>query len=656
MPSIAEVREKFPMYGEISDRDLADRVREKFYSDIPQPEFYKQLGLTEMAKPDPKTAGEIKNYDPTLRDTVSRYLMGDERPSPERARLVEGLTGSRGMGKTGTGILDMSPAGPIFAGQETQRSMQEGDYVDAGLSALGMMPAAGAPTQQISRFALGRGLSPTARAAQKVAGAAQADVAAATGREASSVGPAELAHGATRALGGVSPSQDVRLLDMYGEGTRREARTAANKSPQAGGALRDVVEPRFEGQADRTIEYLRATYQNPQQAFQTIEMLKDAAKSQKSAAYKAAYEKGAKNGVPAGVNSPGLDQLMSSEFMQGVEKEAAKRWETMRVAGNAPGPVMGHNSKPTLAYYDQVKRVLDDKIASARETPEFERNLTAIKQRLVGYLDQAVPEFAAARGVAAKTFRASDAAEAGEWVAQGKFTNAEVADVTKQMKPDEAQIFRGAFLAEKIKEISFSPDRKNLVLRLMQSPGERGQIEAVLGPKGAKDFLAFLQVEEVMDMARTAIGGNSTTVRQAYDAARDSIRELTLPAVTSASMVAATGDIKTAIVGALMYGARRAQQVIDEKTAVKVAEMLLSKDPSVYAKGLREVTTSVPMQRSLQDYISSVPAAAYAGGQAASGLGRDQSDPQHVTTPEEAAKLPPGTWVQTPDGQVRQRK
>lgn len=65
-------------------------------------------------------------YSPTWRDQLASWLMGDQRPSPERSRLVEGLTGSTGLsGGSGFGVADIVPGGQVLAAQEAGR---KGDY------------------------------------------------------------------------------------------------------------------------------------------------------------------------------------------------------------------------------------------------------------------------------------------------------------------------------------------------------------------------------------------------------------------------------------------------------------------------------------------------------------------------------------------------
>lgn len=50
--TIAEIRQKYPQYSDLSDRALADALHAKYYGDLPADQFYKKIGLTDgMAKP-----------------------------------------------------------------------------------------------------------------------------------------------------------------------------------------------------------------------------------------------------------------------------------------------------------------------------------------------------------------------------------------------------------------------------------------------------------------------------------------------------------------------------------------------------------------------------------------------------------------------------
>jgi hypothetical protein len=46
MPSLNEIRQKYPQYNDMNDQEFADKFHDKFYSDIPKDEFYKKIGLS----------------------------------------------------------------------------------------------------------------------------------------------------------------------------------------------------------------------------------------------------------------------------------------------------------------------------------------------------------------------------------------------------------------------------------------------------------------------------------------------------------------------------------------------------------------------------------------------------------------------------------
>jgi hypothetical protein len=100
---------------------------------------------------------EIRPYNPTWRDQIAGLLAGD-RPSPERRAFVEGLLGSSGLGSTGVGLVDLTPAGIPLAAQEARNAAMSGDWLGAGLGAMAVLPAA--------RVA-GQGVRSAARAADE---------------------------------------------------------------------------------------------------------------------------------------------------------------------------------------------------------------------------------------------------------------------------------------------------------------------------------------------------------------------------------------------------------------------------------------------------------------------------------------------------------
>jgi hypothetical protein len=82
---------------------------------------------------DPNRA-ELRAYQPTLRDRIASFFVGDERASPEKARLVEGLFGSRGLGNTGMGLVDLTPAGAPLWTQEFKQAQSPTEAIAAALN------------------------------------------------------------------------------------------------------------------------------------------------------------------------------------------------------------------------------------------------------------------------------------------------------------------------------------------------------------------------------------------------------------------------------------------------------------------------------------------------------------------------------------------
>ena len=41
MPTLAEIRQKVSQYNDMSDQEFVDKFHQKFYSDMPKEDFYK---------------------------------------------------------------------------------------------------------------------------------------------------------------------------------------------------------------------------------------------------------------------------------------------------------------------------------------------------------------------------------------------------------------------------------------------------------------------------------------------------------------------------------------------------------------------------------------------------------------------------------------
>jgi hypothetical protein len=74
MPTLAEVRAKYPQYNDMSDGALADALHRKFYSDMPRADFDRALGVT--AAPEPgmldTVRGAVNTGGQVVRGAVDR--------------------------------------------------------------------------------------------------------------------------------------------------------------------------------------------------------------------------------------------------------------------------------------------------------------------------------------------------------------------------------------------------------------------------------------------------------------------------------------------------------------------------------------------------------------------------------------------------------
>ena len=68
MPTITEVRQKYPQYDDLSDDQLAGALHKKFYSDMPADEFRTKIGMT----PPPELAAPVPAAEPASIADVSK--------------------------------------------------------------------------------------------------------------------------------------------------------------------------------------------------------------------------------------------------------------------------------------------------------------------------------------------------------------------------------------------------------------------------------------------------------------------------------------------------------------------------------------------------------------------------------------------------------
>ncbi len=84
MPSIAEIRQKYPQYSDMSDAALAGALHRKFYSDMPRQEFDMKIGLPQVEQRRPGTPEVDNDFM-----TISSQGLPQEKPAVPIAQRVD---------------------------------------------------------------------------------------------------------------------------------------------------------------------------------------------------------------------------------------------------------------------------------------------------------------------------------------------------------------------------------------------------------------------------------------------------------------------------------------------------------------------------------------------------------------------------------------
>src|SRR5262245_4114922 len=107
---------------------------------------------------------ELRAYEPSWRDKLaglmSRYITGDNRVGYQRAQKL-------------AGIADVLPGtGTALAVDDTARALGEGNYGEAAVNALGLIPEAGPALKAMAFMPMKKGAGFLRRGADEVAGEA----------------------------------------------------------------------------------------------------------------------------------------------------------------------------------------------------------------------------------------------------------------------------------------------------------------------------------------------------------------------------------------------------------------------------------------------------------------------------------------------------
>jgi hypothetical protein len=465
----------------------------------------------------------------------------------------------------------------------------------------GLAPAAG----RLANAVVGQPVSNLLRGIRNPTEEAERRVATALDRDIRNSGPGMPAQEFVDAQRGGQP---VNMMDMGGETTRALARSAANTSPEGRATLNRAIDERFASQSPRLAEWLQTTFHYPNASAQQ-DALDKIARTVNRPNYAKAYSEGSNLRF-----DENLEQISQAPVVQEAIRKAmvSAKNDAAKLGFTPPkNPFQfdetgrlklktdenGNRMEPNLQFWDIVKRNLDK-----TGTPEARDWSRVLREQL----DDKVPSYATARAGAAKFFGASDAIEAGQNFvgASKKFGIPEVRKQLAKMSADERQLFQDGYVSRLVETIENTGDRRTVLNKISSSPAAREEMNVALGPQRAGEVEARLRVEGIMDLARSAVQGNSTTARQ--------LVELGLAGGVG-GYESYQGDPQALVKAALVYGAARGHRVIDENVAKHVAKLLTSSDVRQLQKGIALISRNKQMMGAIRNADAALGAIAARG-------------------------------------------
>lgn len=467
--------------------------------------------------------------------------------------------------------------------------------------------------------------APTATAEKAIANVARPDVMAGRG-----LTPADEAIAAAN-------GQPLINADRLGPAAKDLARTAVNTDPAAKANLSEVVQDRFLTQNLRAEDWVKRNTGAPTNVQVVQQWIDRSAKGTNNAAYPAAYNQ------PAAKNiwTPEIEQLMQSDTFRSAIKAAVKTSNEEAALTGAKAiqnPFVFNQlnktysprpgTEPSLQFWDHVQRALRRRASQVGRSGEFDFDagqISRLRGQLNEVLDRTVPEFATARGGAAKWFGAEDALEAGQKFAAGKSDIAEATAAHAKFSPTDKRLFASGFASDLIGKINSVKDPVNVINTVFGSPHARSQIELAMGPAAAKELESFVRIEHIMNATKQAVQGGSNTAAQlasmgvlggiggGLTGSGGNINPLTWnPAhIASGAGLFAIGRL----------GARSMGVSADQKVMREIARLLASDDPQLIKRAVENASRSsksATAVKAIEQGLAMVTRMAPAGAAAAS--------------------------------------
>jgi hypothetical protein len=390
---------------------------------------------------------------------------------------------------------------------------------------------------------------------------------------------------------------EVMLADVLGKSGQRLSRAIVNKGGEGAERLSQSLGNRQAGQGERIQGAVTKGLGDPEAYHGNLDTALKALKTNAKPVYEQAYAQP----IDYARYGSSLDQAFNRipPRLQGQVVTAAK--DLMRLEGVKSKQIMakiGPDGRvtfqrlPDVRQWDYIKRGLDKVIegeegqAASGGMSQFGRVLSQVKSDLLGVLDEAVPDFAAARKIYSDDLAVKNALEAGR-----KALSLDPELIIKNLQGMDAAaraMYRAGFARALGDQIGRARYGSDVINRIWNTPSQQARLLAVFGSrKGFQQFARFAAGEQQMSSTFKAISGNSTTAQQLND-----LIDAGNPALDLAAH-AATSGIKGALLAAVLRWGRTIGG-LTEARANQMADLLLSQGmtPELQAAATRQELSS----------------------------------------------------------------
>lgn len=627
MPTLDEVREKYPQYKEVPDADLMGALREKYYADTSPTEFAKAMGSPlvwngkQYEAPGEAQSQRLKTFQDVGRSVANGLTFGW---ADEASAKMDELTGN--------GTYEANLAKEHARDKQIPAAIAiPGEMTGAVAGSLAAAPLTGAAALATGARALpawlrGAGVGLTtgglygagnAAPGQRLEGAGEGAV---MGTPGGAILPSLSAAGGrlkSELRGAFQPMTNVgadlgRALERDGLTPAqwadnfvrmKETRPGVATLADAGGEnVKGVLERVAQTPgAGRTIAIPNLTERQRGQMFRVAGDLKELTGSPKASidAVRETMEQRAKDSGPAYDKAMNFNARDNQEITGAWQRETANGWgkfilnsadlknnlqTEFGIADAANGPMM--------RVIDSWKKQADWLVNQAIEKGDKNkaRIISDMRDRVLETVDQHNPAYAAARDQWAGPERYLQAINEGKRIFGTQVDAAELPGALSRMGDSEREGFRIGVIAAAVKKMGLETANLPDQTKFFRSPEMRARVAAIMPTDEAREAWARrldFEVGSSRDMGR-ALGGPATARRLAEQGdANNIVGDLVMEAFSGHPPVSLLKSLVSAVPGRIRDSVRSRSDRI-------VADILTNPDVSI--DQLRTLMTHVQAQ------------------------------------------------------------